>query len=311
MPFDPKLSEKLHLMEGIDFMNLRKEDLARMDEFYRDPQPWTPPSDVDIADDTAPGPHGPVPVRIYRPTQGKSGRALVWVHGGGFASGDLDMLEAHMVSAELAARSGAVVFSVGYRVAANGVQYPVPLDDVQAAWHWVATGYPVAAGSENFTSVALGGASAGAALALATAQRLRDSGEATPAALLLAYPFLHYPNPALDPDVSAELAVLPSTLRFPPSNIEWMVRNYVGRLSNVPADAMPGNGSMGGLPDVRLVVSEYDDLRSSAELFERQLAEVGVPVKRHLAEGMPHGHLNRGPSLPAVTGSLDFFAQSL
>lgn len=310
MPFDPTLAQKLHLMENIDFTKIDADVMARMDEFYQDPEPWSEPAAVSIEQRTAPGPHGEVPVRVYQPTNTSNDRALVWIHGGGFASGDLDMPEAHTVSAELAERSGATVVSVGYRLAANGVQFPVPVDDVHAVWDWVRGGHALP-GKPAPASVALGGASAGAALALSTARRIVDRGESTPASLLLAYPFVHYPVPALDPEISAELAILPAAMRFPAGNVEWMVRNYVGRLSNIPSEAMPGNGNLTGMPEVRIIACEYDDLRSSAELLERQLDELGVPVTKHLALGMPHGHLNRGTSLKEVVRSLDFFADGL
>ena len=90
-----------------------------------------------------------------------------------------------------------------------------------------------------------------------------------------------------------------------------MVRNYVGRLTDIPPDAFPGSGDLTGLPATAIVVSEFDDLRSSAELLERQLSESGVAVTSLLAAGMPHGHLNRGPGLAEVSRSLDFFAEVL
>ena len=42
--------------------------------------------------DEAPGPHGPVPVRIYAPGSADDAPCLVWMHGGGFVGGHLDML---------------------------------------------------------------------------------------------------------------------------------------------------------------------------------------------------------------------------
>ena len=54
---------------------------------------------------TVAGPHGPVPVRVYAPPTPAppGGRpCLVWMHGGAFAWGDLDMPEAHEVARELA-----------------------------------------------------------------------------------------------------------------------------------------------------------------------------------------------------------------
>ena len=38
----------------------------------------------------AAGPEGPIPVRIYRPSEEKDLPALVYFHGGGWVIGDLD-----------------------------------------------------------------------------------------------------------------------------------------------------------------------------------------------------------------------------
>ncbi|WP_024288393.1 alpha/beta hydrolase fold domain-containing protein [Cellulomonas sp. KRMCY2] len=309
MPFDPFLSAKLHLLEGASWSSIDAGTLARVQEYSRDPAEWSAPAEVSIRDDEVAGLHGPVRCRVYNPAR-PSGIGLVWAHGGGFGGGDLEMPEAHMVAAELAARAGTVVVSVDYRLAADGVRYPVPIDDVSAVWSSVVNGEDLL-GTEGLEWLALGGASAGAALALATSMRMRDGKGTPPAALLVAYPFAHFPNPAPEPALSAELAGLPQILRFSPESVEDMVRNYVGRVTDLPADALPGAAALGGLPPVHLLISEYDDLRSSAELLQRQLVEVGVPVTAHLAPGMPHGHLNRTPSLPEVDRSLDYFAAAL
>ncbi|MGW0808613.1 alpha/beta hydrolase [Nonomuraea sp. NPDC002799] len=342
MPFNPYLAEKLHLLQGITWSDADSDPAAaeRLAGYFEDPAPWTLP-EVTVEDLRIDGPHGPIPIRTYRP-RGTPGSALLWAHGGGFSAGDLDMPEAHVVSAELAARAGAFVVSVGYRLAVNGVRYPVPLDDVEAAWHWLtgenAPGGPDTSGGAATSGgaiassgaaaiassgtavsrdaiasgrVAMGGASAGAALALAAALRNRDRGHRAADLLLLAYPFAHFPNPALDDATAAEMVALPATMRFPVASIEDMVGNYVGRISDLPPDALPGAARLGGLPATRLVLSEYDDLRPSGELLERQLREAGVPVEAYLAKGMPHGHLNRTPSLEEVDASLDQLAAAL
>jgi acetyl esterase/lipase len=90
-----------------------------------------------------------------------------------------------------------------------------------------------------------------------------------------------------------------------------MVRNYVGRLTALPPDALPGAAPLEDLPATAVVVSEYDDLRPSAELIAVQLEESGVPVRTYLAPGMLHGHLNRAPSLKEVDRTIDFFASVL
>jgi acetyl esterase len=275
---------------------------AYMREYIGDALAWDA-TGIAVEDTEIEGSHGPIPLRLYRP-EGMITGSVLWCHGGGFRHGDLDMFEAHGVSIELARRAGVAVASVDYRLADGTVKYPVPSDDVLAAWDWWCE-QPLPEGAP----IGLGGASAGAALALTTALRTRDLGGRPADVLLLAYPFAHYPNPALSPALTAEMAAVP--FRFEPEGVEDMVRNYVGRISDVPPNALPGAARLDGLPPVRLVVSEYDDLRASADLLERQLREVGVPVESYLAEGMTHGHLNHSVNLPEVARSLDFFVKGL
>jgi len=302
LPLDPYLAARLPLLDGVTYP-IDPEQVARVAEYDEDPGPWSLPEGVSVSDALIDGPHGPIPVRIYEPAEPAS--ALLWVHGGGFQAGDLEMRESHVVSAELAARAGSRVVSVDYRLASADVRFPVPLDDVQAAWRHLRAETPDA------LPVAIGGASAGAALALATTLRERDAGARLPDHVLLAYPFVHFPNPALDDAVVRELMPLPPLLRFPPAGIEDMVRTYVGRLSDLPPHALPGAAPLHGLPPTAVLVSEYDELRGSAELLLRQLAEAGVAATGYLAQGMPHGHLNRTPALPEVDRSLAFFAAQL
>ncbi|MGY1495771.1 alpha/beta hydrolase fold domain-containing protein [Streptomyces sp. QTS52] len=305
MPLDPFLAERLHLIADLTFADLEDPDArSRFRRFAEDPSEWVQP-DVAVENREVAGPHGPVPVRTYTPRNPGS-TAVLWLHGGGFLAGDLDMPEAHVVASELAARAQALVVSVDYRLATAGVRHPVPLDDVCAAWRWLRT-EPAA----GVRTVALGGASAGAALALAAALRDRDEEVAPADLLLLAYPFAHFPVPALDASTAAEMGVLPPTMRFTTADIEFMVENYVGRLTDLPRDALPGAAALHGLPPVRLLLSEYDDLRPSGELLARQLAASEVPVTAYVAAGMPHGHLNRTPPLAEVDRSLDFFAAAL
>ena len=309
MPLDPFLAAKAHLLDGVSWESAYQNPvhMARFAEFFADPaEPDMP--DVAIEDGVIAGPHGDIDIRVYRPREGAR-RCLVWAHGGGFTGGDLDMPEAHRVSAELAARADALVVSVGYRLATDEIRYPVPVDDVCAAWLWLAEGEGRALLPSGPTG--LGGASAGAALALATAIRLRDQGRNAPDRLLLAYPFVHFPVPALDEATASEMLGLPAILRSGTENIEAMVRAYVGRLTALPPAALPGAADLAALPATAIVVSEYDDLRPSGDLLAVQLEESGVAVRKYLASGMLHGHLNRLPSLWEVDRTLDFLASVL
>jgi acetyl esterase len=98
---------------------------------------------------------------------------------------------------------------------------------------------------------------------------------------------------------------------FTTGGIEDMVRHYVGRVTDLPPDALPGAAKLTNLPATAIVVSEYDDLRPSGDLLAVQLEESGVPVQTYLAAGMLHGHLNRAPSLKEVDRTLDLLASVL
>lgn len=305
MPLDPFLAAKVHLLDGLSWADLEDPVAAkRFAEFEVDPAPWVSPPTVAIEDQMIDGPHGPIPLRTYRSSEGQEA-VLVWLHGGAFHAGDLNMGESHIVAAELAARARATVVAVDYRLAREGVRYPVPVDDVEEAWRWVLDeGFPGAG------AYAIGGASAGATLALSTTLRQRAAGR-LPDRVLLAYPFAHFPVPALDSVSVADMLPLPQIMRFEPAGTNEIVRNYIGRITNLPAEAIPGSADLAGLPPVSVVLCELDGLRGSGELLLEQLAEVGVPAESYLAAGMPHGHLNRTPSLREVEVSLGFFADAL
>lgn len=277
--------------------------------------PYSAP-DVPIRSVEAPGPNGPVPIRIYGrggPGAGDSGPGLpglVWLHGGGFAGGGLDMREADQVARELVARTGGIVFSVDYRLARDGVHFPVPHEDALAGWLWAASHaaeFGVAPGR-----LCLGGASAGGNLAVGAAMYLNDAGLAPPAKLLLAYPFLHAELPAPPAPENAVLAGLPRILRFSEDDCRAMVENYIGGPAGMASSyAMPGHADPSGLSPVAVIASEYDDLRFSAERFAEGLRGAGVPVDYRLEPGATHGYLNHSAALSIVQQGLAFLAEQL
>jgi acetyl esterase len=307
MPLDPDFAAMLQLLDGpaeATQVPSDPETLRNAAEYVTASGAWGT-HDIATEDRTVPGPHGEIPIRIYRPST-KPTSALLWLHGGGFTSGGLDTPEAHGVATELAARAGALVISAAYRLAVDGVRYPVPVDDAHAAWLWFATH-----AAPHTAPIGLGGASAGSTLALSVALRCRQRGQKLPDRLLLAYPFAHFPAPALNPGTATEMSVLPPMMRFTPESIEQMVRNYIGRIGALPTEALPGSADLTGLPPTSIVLSEYDDLRPSGELLARQLTEAGVLVETYLSQGMPHGHLYGPPAHSEIDRSLAVFAKAL
>ncbi|MEV1128319.1 alpha/beta hydrolase [Agromyces sp. NPDC049794] len=290
---------------------------------------------------TEPSPAAGGLVRVYpadaaatRPTA-----ALVWVHGGGFAAGDLDMPEAHWVARTLAAR-GLTVVSVDYRLVGDGCRYPAPSDDVIAAWRWMLE-HADELGIDP-TRAALGGASAGANLAAGSVLRIlarttmptgaiidfaggapapgatpevaqetrapSAKPDAPPAGVFLAYPTLLAVQPAPDAALRALLDANPGSDRFGPDVVLAMYEGYLGGpVDDAPLPAVPGLAAasdVAGFPPVLLVNSEADELRVSGEVFATTLVEAGVPVELVTEPGTQHGHLNR-PDEPAASATLD------
>jgi acetyl esterase len=251
---------------------------------------------VETADIRIDGPYGRlVPARLYRDAVAPaSGRALVWVHGGAFIGGHLDMPEAHWVSLELAAR-GIPVLSVDYAKCLGETHFPEPTDEVRAAY-----GHAVAHAEEMFSvdpgSVLLGGASAGGNLTAGAVAQLQDAGDPVPAGLVLVYPVVH-PN---GPEASATID--------PGSPHGQLARNFAGS-DEALADphAFAALGRVDGFPPTLVVVCEKDGLRPSGEAFARQLAEAGIPVELRLEAGADHGHINE-PADPTALPTVEAIA---
>lgn len=227
------------------------------------------------------GPAGAVPTRLYvDPTAAASGRAFIWIHGGGFIGGSLDMPEANWTAMEIASR-GIPVISVDYRKCLGGVHYPAPADDVYAAWG------TVRAQLEDLTGVGpnalvLGGASAGAVLAAGLIERLAAAGEPGPARAVLVYPPLH-PNA---PEASAEIDEA--------SPHGQLSLNYAGSVEALrDAQAFAGMGTGEHFPPTLVLVCERDVLRPSGEAFAELLAAAGREVQLYLERDAEHGHLDK------------------
>jgi acetyl esterase len=217
MPVHPAIVSRFALLEGIPSRRVAMGDpemMARIDQFFS-PSPGFAQPVVDVRDDSAPGPHGPVPVRIYLPDRAPTDRpCLVWMHGGAFMGGDLDMPEADLTAREVCERAGAVVVSVDYRLAVNGVTYPVPHDDVVAAIRWVRDN-PARLGIDP-ARISVGGGSAGGNLGTGAVLRLRDDDGWQPASLIPVYAVFHAVHPPVPRELAAALAELPPMLRPSP-----------------------------------------------------------------------------------------------
>jgi acetyl esterase/lipase len=219
-------------------------------------------------------------IREYRPVEGGTTAAVLYVHGGGFTVGSLDGVDE--LCRRIAAEAECAVFSLEYRLAPEN-PYPAALDDVRGAWEWLI---------DNATSlgidpdrVAVAGDSAGGGLVTSLCLDLRERGCAQPVLQILAYP-------AVD-----DSFVRPSWTEFADAPLlgtedaRWFWRQYVGEAGVAPdvLAAPMRASSLAGLAPAHVATAEVDPLRDDAEAYAARLADEGVPVTMKRYDGVFHG----------------------
>lgn len=227
---------------------------------------------------------GAVPVRRYRP-RGAMPEAgwpcLLYLHGGGWALGDLDSHD--LVCAELAARVGVVVVAVAYRLAPEH-PFPAGLLDCQAVWQALRSDQLDIRLDQRRLAVA--GDSAGGNLAVALCLALRAAGQPQPCAQALIYPGLS-PQP-LPSHLSCADAPLLSRV-----DLEACLDGYLsGAGPRADPLALPlAAADFIGLPPALVMVAEHDPLRDDGVLYAQRLAGDGVAVCFEPGRGLVHGCL--------------------
>jgi acetyl esterase len=244
-----------------------------------------PPDDerLEISERTIPGPAGApeLPVRIYR-HRGAHGAApgIAYYHGGAFVLGDLET--EHLRCQRLAADAGSVVVSVAYRLAPEH-PYPAGAEDCYAALVWLAAN---ARGLGVDTArLAVGGASAGGALAAGVSLMARDRGGPEIALQILTYPVTD------DRMETPSMKAFVDTLGFNATAAGAMWRLYLGQAGvEAPANAAPARASsLAGLPAAYVMTAELDPLRDEGLEYAARLSAAGVSVELHQYTRVPHG----------------------
>ena len=133
------------------------------------------PREVDYLETEA----GGLPAMWAVPKRCSTDRVLLCIHGGGFVGGSI--YTHRKMFGHLAKATGARALLVGYRLLPQGV-YPVPVDDVSAAYRWLLDQGMAA------SHVAFAGDSAGGWLAIMVQLRAREQGLPLPAAAMLISP---------------------------------------------------------------------------------------------------------------------------
>jgi acetyl esterase/lipase len=217
-----------------------------------------------------------VPVRIYRPQRPQG--AIVWLHGGGFVMGDLET--EHPWAVRVAEASGAVVISVGYRRAPEH-RFPAALDDCYAVLVWAAE-HAAELGIDP-QWIAIGGHAAGAGLAAAVALRARDQQGPPIRFQLLNQPELD------DRQETWSAQHFTDTPFMTREKVATSWQHYLGGASASPYAAPARATDLSGLPPACVTSAEFDPNRDEAITYALRLLQAGVTVELHQWPGTFHG----------------------
>jgi len=198
---------------------------------------------------------------------------LLYIHGGGFAS--CSAATHRPITASLARRTKAAVFSANYRLAPEA-PFPAALDDVIATYEWLV-------GEMRGVPVAIAGDSAGGGLALSLAVHARDAGLPPPACLVGFSPWTDLAgrgvslkeNDGQDP-------------MFRPENIPAFASLYLGRVSADDPRASPVYADLRGLPPLLLQVGSTELLLDDSRRVHDRVIAAGGESHLSIYDGVHH-----------------------
>lgn len=282
--YDPELVPWISSMPQLTIADVEQVRAAEA-ELFGEPQ-YVPPVPVDVRDITVPGAEGSpdVPVRIFAPADRDGDLpGLVYIHPGGFVIGSIDTSQDDTML--IAAEVGAVVLSVGYRLAPEH-PFPAGLDDCYTVLTWAAA-HATELGIDP-ARLAVGGESAGGGLSAAVALMARDRGGPELCFQLLGIPEL---DDRLD---TPSMRAFTDTPIWHRANAELSWDYYLGEgvrgTDGVSPYAAPARaGDLSGLPPAYVTTCEFDPLRDEGLVYAQRLIQAGVPTELHHYPGTFHG----------------------
>src|SRR5579885_1686035 len=201
MPLDAQSKALIERLSSIALPPFEQLTAQYLRDAYRNmaPAPVPTSSSSLVCEDRAiPGPAGQIKVRIYRPSSNTSLPVMVYFHGGGWVTGDLDRHDP--LCRELTERIGCLTVSVDYRLAPEN-KFPAGLEDCYAAVQWTAAN--AASLGADAARLAVAGDSSGGNLAAAVSLMARDRSGPPLICQTLLYPVM---DSSLDTESQKELA---------------------------------------------------------------------------------------------------------
>jgi len=276
--------------------------------YYRDRRAFSqpqPPQVASVTDLTAPGPAGPIGLRLYRPLGSWPVQrlgVLVYFHGGGWVIGDLDTHDT--LCRELANGSGCAVVSVDYRMGPEH-RFPGAVDDCIAATHWVRDNADRL--GVDPARLAVGGDSAGGNLAAVVSIAARNAGQPAIRFQLLIYPAtdMRRQHPSHTTNGQGYLLTSDTMAYFHDHYIDDARHDLDWRASPLLCE------DLSQLPPALVLTVGYDPLRDEGIDYAQRLSQAGVRCTLASFERQIHGFITMGRVIDEARSAVAICASTL
>ncbi|MGY4477475.1 alpha/beta hydrolase [Bradyrhizobium sp. USDA 3364] len=218
---------------------------------------------------------GDVEAEWIAPADAPRGKAILYLHGGGFRIGSV--VSHRELIARIADASGCRVLAINYRLAPEH-RFPAALDDALTSYQYLRDQ------GLRPADIAFAGDSAGGNLVLAAMLAARDRGLPLPAAGALMSPWT---------DLAATGASYESRAEADPIHQRAMIlalaKNYLGKDGN-PRDplASPLYADLAPLPPLLVQVGDRETVRDDSTELAARARAAGVDVELEVWDGMIH-----------------------
>lgn len=236
-----------------------------------------------------------IPVRIFSPETEGEHAILLFFHGGGWVTGNIDSYD--KVCRNMAKLTNRSVVSVDYRLAPE-YRFPAAPEDCYAVTREIFLDLSLF--NMRADQITLIGDSAGANLAASVSLMARDRGEFLPSSQILIYP-------ATAADHS-ETSPFPSVHE---NGADYLLTSkriceYMELYQGGPEDcenpyfAPLMAKDFSNQPKTLILTAEYDPLRDEGEAYGEALKRAGVPVEMYRIPDALHGFFSLPPRFAQV-----------
>ncbi len=241
------------------------------------------------------GPAGPVPIRIYYPSEARPLPALVFAHGGGWIMGDLDTHD--KIMRLLALRAGVAVVGIDYSLSPER-KFPVAIEECVALLATLE-----AAGADwglDPGRLAMGGDSAGANLTLGAALSIRPTKPS-----LLKAGLLYYGAFGLEDSVSRRLYGGDDD-GMSAKDLDFYSSNYLrGEADRDDPRRHSLRADLAGLPPLFIAAAELDPIHDDSIALAALLEARGGPYQLTIYDGVLHGFLHYSRMVDKASKAID------